>query len=314
MAITISYQAGLTPPGKFWLEQGDGHAGDPVLADTYPRIYRLFFSFNTATFIISVGLILLLVSRKLDSISTRSWRVLSSYTVLVLILLMVTFVAGSNRRMPKATAAGLAIAAQVLLQVGITTLALREEKGAVLVELRRFFSAQQRQRHQDNNAGDHHGHADHNSKYIIREYLVVVSIMAASVTYQAGLVPPGGAWPSDGPGHAAAGNPVLRDTDRRRYLAFSYSNSASFVASIVVNVLLLLDAIWPKRFPLSTRATYVVLVGDVLGLLLAYAIGSSRDRDWGSWVYVLAMAAIVLVYIAVYMMVPSRASPRASSA
>ncbi|CAL4990863.1 unnamed protein product [Urochloa decumbens] len=306
MAITISYQAGLTPPGKFWLEQGDGsehHAGDPVLADTYPGMYKLFFVFNTATFMISVALILLLVSRKLRSISTRNWRVLSGYTLLVLILLMATFVAGSNRRLPKVTAAGLAVAAAVLVWLGIV---LRKEKDAVLGELRRFFSA-----HQDNN-GDH-GHANRNSKYIIREYLVVVSIMAASVTYQAGLVPPGGAWPSDGPGHAAAGNPVLRDTDRRRYLAFSYCNSASFAASIVVNVLLLLDAIWPKRFPLSTRATYMVLVADVLSLLLAYAIGSSRDRDWGSWVYVLAMAAIILVYIAVYMMmVASPAPPRES--
>lgn len=42
LAVTLTYQAGLTPPGGFWL--GDvsevGHyAGDPVLLSNYPRRY-----------------------------------------------------------------------------------------------------------------------------------------------------------------------------------------------------------------------------------------------------------------------------------
>ena len=68
---------------------------------------------------------------------------------------------------------------------------------------------------------------------MMAKYLMLVGILAASVTYLTGLKPPGGLWREDGAGHDA-GNPVLYDVDRHRYNAFFYSNSTSFMASITV--------------------------------------------------------------------------------
>ena len=139
------------------------------------------------------------------------------------------------------------------------------------------------------------------------KYLMLLGILAASVTYQAGLVPPGGVWPTDGTGHGAAGDPVLRDTDTRRYRMFFYSNSASFVASVVVIVvvpLLMQGALPVAGLPMPVGAMYTVVVLDLLGLLLAYATGSSRD--WATSWYVLAMAATVLTYVAIYKVLSSR--------
>lgn len=44
LAATITYQAGLNPPGGFWLDNEDGHhAGDPILEAISPKRYNTFF-------------------------------------------------------------------------------------------------------------------------------------------------------------------------------------------------------------------------------------------------------------------------------
>jgi hypothetical protein len=76
--------------------------------------------------------------------------------------------------------------------------------------------------------------------YTTRKYMMMVSILVAGVTYQAGLTPPGGVWPESTDGHAA-GDPVLHDTNKRRYRLFFDSNSVSFLTSLLVILLILLD-------------------------------------------------------------------------
>jgi hypothetical protein len=121
-----------------------------------------------------------------------------------------------------------------------------------------------------------------------RKDLMVLGILVASVTYQAGLEPPGGAWQSSSVGYEAV-NPVMHDNRRPRYLAFFYSNSTSFMASIVVILLLLI----PLEKLIGTgnkerRKKWLVVMNttivlDLLGLLGAYAAGSSRR--WNTSVY-----------------------------
>ena len=106
------------------------------------------------------------------------------------------------------------------------------------------------------------------------KYLMLVGILAASVTYLTGLKPPGGLWREDGAGHDA-GNPVLYDVDRHRYNAFFYSNSTSFMASITVIALLLSRMILGSNKPLWPMHTAMLL--DMLALLGSYAAGSARD-------------------------------------
>ncbi|KAL6596688.1 hypothetical protein ACP70R_047331 [Stipagrostis hirtigluma subsp. patula] len=123
---------------------------------------------------------------------------------------------------------------------------------------------------------------------------MLLGILAASVTYQSGLDPPGGVWQDNSNWHSA-GDPVLHDINKRRYHAFFYSNSTSFMASIVVIVLLLQEAL--QKNDLLLRVMHSAVVLDLLGLLVAYAAGCSRKLETSG--YVIALVIAVLIYIAI---------------
>ncbi|XP_039120335.1 uncharacterized protein LOC120256719 [Dioscorea cayenensis subsp. rotundata] len=78
----------------------------------------------------------------------------------------------------------------------------------------------------------------------MRGWLMVLAVLAASVTYQAGLNPPGGFWQDDlqssnfTKGHKA-GNPVLATNSPIRYGIFFSFNASTFVMSLIIIVLLL---------------------------------------------------------------------------
>ena len=134
---------------------------------------------------------------------------------------------------------------------------------------------------------------------------MLLGILVASVTYQAGLAPPGGAWQSNDGTHTA-GDPVMHDYRRARYLAFFYSNSTSFVASVIVIVLLLPEPLHEhdKWWWLWLGVMNATIVLDLLGLLLiAYAAGSSRT--WKTSVYVSALVLAVLAYFAIHVLLSS---------
>uniref|UniRef100_A0A453RD08 PGG domain-containing protein n=1 Tax=Aegilops tauschii subsp. strangulata TaxID=200361 RepID=A0A453RD08_AEGTS len=66
-----------------------------------------------------------------------------------------------------------------------------------------------------------------------RKYLVLLGVLAVSVTYNAGLTPPGGSWTLNKDGHHA-GDPVMHDGFSERYEVFFYCNAAAFAASLVL--------------------------------------------------------------------------------
>jgi hypothetical protein len=131
---------------------------------------------------------------------------------------------------------------------------------------------------------------------------MLLGILVASVAYQAGLEPPGGAWQSSGNGHEA-GDLVMHDNRRPRYLVFFYSNSISFMASIVVIIMLIPQ--WlpnKKEVEWSLRVMKRTIILDLvalLALLFSYAVGSSRG--WKTSVYVVALIFAVLGYFAIHM-------------
>jgi hypothetical protein len=98
----------------------------------------------------------------------------------------------------------------------------------------------------------------------MREYLMLLGVLAASVTYQTGLKPPGGLWQDNRDSHSA-GSSILHYINKRRYHAFFYSNSTSFMASVVVIILLLPETLHKYRLPLWPMHTAILL--DMLGLL-----------------------------------------------
>lgn len=98
----------------------------------------------------------------------------------------------------------------------------------------------------------------------------------------------------EGHGQKEGQRSILHDINRGRYRAFFYSNSTSFMASIVVIVLLLP---WnTHKLPLWPMHTAILL--DMVGLLGAYAAGSTRE--WETSRHVIALVVPVLAYIAAY--------------
>jgi uncharacterized membrane protein YsdA (DUF1294 family) len=344
-AATITYQAGLTPPGGFLVQDSSAaaggqrhHAGDPVLLYNFPRRYKAFFYCNSVSFMLSIALVILLVNPNLYRPAIRT-HALSVCTAAGLFGLMGAYAAGSTQHL-KTSVYVFVLIAVVLVCIatlflvfllagrgggGTKALGGGDDTGAAITQGGAAMEAAGTQQvvalaisnssattaarqgasaisETQNNNTD--GGVDNNSKreHANRKYLMVLGILVASVTYQAGLEPPGGAWQSSSDEWYEAGNPVMHDNRRPRYLAFFYSNSTSFMASLVVIILLLLvppekligvDNLERRRKWIVVMNTTIVL--DLLGLLGAYAAGSSRR--WKTSVYVLLLVIGVLVYM-----------------
>ncbi|KAM0917688.1 hypothetical protein ACQ4PT_009158 [Festuca glaucescens] len=311
LVATITYQAGLTPPGGFWTADGtiqDGHkvhkyyAGSAILQDgsgEYRKRYLAFFYCNSTSFMASVALIIMLVNPNLYRPGIRSCAL---YVCMVVALfgLMGAYAAGSARE--------LRTSIYVFVLVGAVV-------AFIVMQLLVFFrfcnfcgissSGSTSGGSNSSNANDlfssrrpEPSTVDRSSSSR-RKYLMLLAILAASATYQAGLTPPGGTWEQSVPDSSITeGNPVLRVSDRARYRAFFYCNSASFAASVVVIVLLLQESLQDRR-GLLIYAMNTAIVLDLLGLLGAYAAGSSRE--WDTSGYVIALTGAVLAYVAVHL-------------
>ncbi|KAM0922864.1 hypothetical protein ACQ4PT_005906 [Festuca glaucescens] len=287
LAATITYQAGLTPPGGFRLQDDESghHAGDPVLLYNFPRRYHAFFYTNSVSFMLSIALIILLVNPHVYRPAIRT-HALSVCTGVGLFALIGAYAAGSTQHLKTSIYIFLLVAVVLFFVVALLTGFLVKKggnTGTINKEAKKTKKTE-----------------DKRTRHAKRKYLMLLGILVASVTYQAGLTPPGGTWQSNGVGHEA-GDPVMHDNRRARYLAFFYSNSASFAASIVVIILLLPKSLQKDNESLWLGAMNTMIVLDLLGLLGAYAAGTGRG--WKTSVYVLALVFAVLFYIAVHVIV-----------
>ncbi|CAO2168863.1 unnamed protein product [Urochloa humidicola] len=247
LAATITYQAGLNPPGGFWPD--GGAAGDAILLWQQPARYRAFFYCNTTAFVASVVAIVMVQSSRLVRTQT-----LLAVMVLDMFALAGAYVTGSCRDLAT-TAAVAALAASILLYAVAQVL---------------FFALC------SPNGGAGAGGALPEKKH---KHLLLLAILVAAITYQVGLAPPGGFWAgagADNDGYHDAGGVVLLDSFSQRFKAFFYCNTASFMASIAL-ILLLVN---PNLHRLAIRCypLYACLqVAGLLGLIAAYAAGSARS-------------------------------------
>uniref|UniRef100_A0A8R7QV28 PGG domain-containing protein n=2 Tax=Triticum urartu TaxID=4572 RepID=A0A8R7QV28_TRIUA len=265
LVVTITYQAGLDLPGGLWLDDRDGqNIGHPVLQTTHPTRYRVFFYSNSAAFVTSLVVIMMLQSKFLLNRHT-----LEATLVLDLFGLITAYGAGSTREVTQSIYI-VALAGIVLVYV-IVHITIRDHDAELVDD--------EEVKHLDDK----------------RKVLLLVAVLAATLTYQAGLTPPGGFWLADDRelGHRA-GFPILLDNYTRRYNTFFYCNAASFMASVTLILLLVNPKLY--RQGIRCRALYVCMLVGMFGLMGAYAAGSSRNLKTS--VYVLTLVGAVLAFIA----------------
>ncbi|XP_010238738.1 uncharacterized protein LOC100840350 [Brachypodium distachyon] len=300
LAASLTYQAGMSPPGGFWQENESGHVvGNPTLSDNYRRRYLAFFYCNATAFVASLAIIMLLVNRNLSARGIRCYA-LRVCVILDLFGLMGAFAAGSCRKVSTSVyviALILAVLLCVALQVAF---ALSETARGLVKKLMSMI-------------GELELEDDANAGYVLPstagekaprglwddklpKYLLLLAALAAAVTYQAAMSPPGGLWGDGGHGGGhVAGDPVLASVHPHRYKAFFYCNATSFMASLVVTVLLLIRKV--SDTPPALLALHAAMILDLLGLMGAYAAGSCRRQKTSA--YILALVVGVSAYITV---------------
>ncbi|PVH61392.1 hypothetical protein PAHAL_3G023100 [Panicum hallii] len=298
LAASLTYQAGMSPPGGFWQENKTGHAvGNPVLSDNYPRRFLAFFYCNATAFVASLAIIMLLVNRKLSARGIQS-HALRVCVILDLIGLMGAFAAGSSRKVSTSIyvlvlvfAVLVCIALQVLLVVS-------ESVQHLLQKLLSFFGVLDEESSDIFPRKATIGGARDLWGEKLPKYLLLLAALAATVTYQAAMNPPGGLW-DDGQTAHTAGDPVLRSSYPRRYKAFFYCNATSFMASLVIMVLLLIRRVC--RAKPAILALHTAMILNLFGLMGAYAAGSCRRVRTSA--YILALVIGVSAYIVVLVVV-----------
>ncbi|RCV20561.1 hypothetical protein SETIT_4G066300v2 [Setaria italica] len=107
----------------------------------------------------------------------------------------------------------------------------------------------------------------------MRGWIMTLAVLVASVTYSAGLNPPGGFWENSGIGHEA-GAPVLQSINPIRYNVFFYSNTTAFLTLSAIIVLLMNRSFYASKA--KVVAPEIIVVLDMVGLNAAYWAGSTR--------------------------------------
>jgi hypothetical protein len=110
----------------------------------------------------------------------------------------------------------------------------------------------------------------------LRNWLMLVATLTATITYSAALNPPGGVWQADDPAKGyIAGKPVLSNTFHRRYNAFYYSNFTSFATSLAIIAL----SSTPKLYNRIQRS---LLLSNLVTLDLVALAGAFVTGSWTS--------------------------------
>ncbi|KAJ1276344.1 hypothetical protein BS78_05G207600 [Paspalum vaginatum] len=201
LAATLTYQAGLTPPGGFWLESLGHRAGDPVLLSNYPSRYKGFFYLNATSFMASVALTIILLNPRLYRHGIRC-HALCVCMVAGLLCLMGAYAAGSSRHI-RTTIFMITLIALVFIFIILLLLVFWIRPNWIKAGSRQGGGSMSPRGSAGGNgavqvqqpagsseaAGRRYGDIEpHTGK----KYLILLGVLAASITYQAGLVPPGG--------------------------------------------------------------------------------------------------------------------------
>uniref|UniRef100_A0A453QHL8 PGG domain-containing protein n=1 Tax=Aegilops tauschii subsp. strangulata TaxID=200361 RepID=A0A453QHL8_AEGTS len=283
LVATVTYAAGLNLPGWVWADAKEGHlAGDLILHDTHYHRYLAFYYCNATAFAASVVVCLLLLILNSES---KAWAAaLRVLMVLDLLGLMGAYAAGSCRDT-------------------FTTIYSSVIMSAILLYIMIAFFVYVFSGNPEKQAEDPKNHKREDQ----HEVLMLLATFVVTITYVAGLNPPGGFWSNSKDGHLVS-NPIMQEHNSSRYQAFFVCNTTAFVSSLLI-IILLLD----KKLILSlpslnlnkSSARFVALYGFIVialfGLVGAYAAGSCREPE--TTTYVVCLIGAVLAYISLQVVI-----------
>ncbi|XP_073360033.1 uncharacterized protein [Aegilops tauschii subsp. strangulata] len=297
LAESSTYQAGISPPGGFWADNRDSHeAGHPLFSDEFPRRYQAFIYLNSTAFMASLAVIMLLISRRLCHKGLQGYT-LRACVLLDLISLMGAFATGSCRKVSVSVYVILVLAA-VFACIMILVLVLTFAKDKVINFFNWMFHITAFKRPNPPKNHDRSIKVNKKTSQKWRKDLMLIGTFTVSVTYQAGLLPPGALWPDDRDGHFT-GDPVIHDTHPIRYKVFFYCNATAFMASMVIVIMLLNSTI--SKYKRSLLAMKTAMVMDLLGLLGAYAAGSCRNLKTSAYIFALVIAVFIYIVIHIFL-------------
>ncbi|VAI51603.1 unnamed protein product [Triticum turgidum subsp. durum] len=123
-------------------------------------------------------------------------------------------------------------------------------------------------------------------------WLLLLSSLAATITFAAGLSPPGGFWSEDDMANTyIAGTSVMRDKFPTRYLLFHCSNTIAFFASLAVIGLL------AKNIKIKNRFFLTFVAISFLSLCGSYITGTWVDLTLG--IYTISVFVAVICYMSI---------------
>jgi hypothetical protein len=312
LVATVTYVAGLNLPGGAWQDDTDDgrhHAGDPILQYAHLHRYLTFYYCNATAFAASLVVSLLLLV--LDGKNTGWWEALLRVVmVLDLLGLMGAYAAGSCRDKFTTIYSALLVCAVFAYVVvafilylfssdgGGLEILLHSRKQRLMVDAGTLFR-DLKNRKRLTGAADAEKQAGGVSvtatyeRQELHEVLMLLATFAVTITYVAGLNPPGGFWGDTKDGHQMS-DPVLQEHYSSRYQAFYVCNTTAFVASLLI-IILLVDKKLTTKLSIRFVALYGLTITALLGLVGAYAAGSCRQLD--DTTYVICLIAGVLAYI-----------------
>lgn len=299
LAATVTYVAGLNPPGGVWLETSGGHlTGNQVLVVTYHARYNAFSYSNATAFMASavVILLLLLAVRDEKSKGTRFF-VLRVVMALDMLALVVAYAAGASR--DAATTAVASLLASPILVYVITHVVVHSSLSRCLY---RMLMRKEKPISEVSPCSSCTADVQCHRCVALkrrRKVLMLLAIFVTTITYTAGLNPPGGFWPETQEGHRA-GDPAMEERHRRRFIVFFVFNTLAFVTSLGVIMLLLTYQFNKKdlKEDAGELPQYLCIGVALLGLAGAYAAGTCRKTDSTTYVVFIYLCTLGLLCFA----------------
>ncbi|RLN13058.1 hypothetical protein C2845_PM09G11140 [Panicum miliaceum] len=288
LAVSLTYQSGLNPPGGFWSKRENNNLtggfitkdthhrpyhlpGDPILEDNNHQRYIAFFYLNAIAFVASVVMIIMLLNRRMSDKVIKRYA-LQTAMIVDLLSLTGSYLMGSCRKTKNSMYVLLLLClvfAYVLIHVLIAIHVIPEGwKQLVSQKL------------------------EHLSCKHLWPRIEPGHNQGGTVTYQAGMSPPGGVWSDDKGVSGKPGYPILQDNNVKRYDVFYYSNSVSYQ---LVNR-------ESCEHGIKFYALRVCSVVALVGLLIAYAAGSCRKAKQSIYLIIIAIAVLISVVIQVFLL------------